>query len=245
MLYTLSQFIKLLKEDAEVGDLPLPVTDKEIIEHFDMKTLVDFSLICPLVEDVIMNENNVIKTDIQQANRYQVYKIPKYVYDGTVVVNVFDFQPYAGNGLNDLYIPNNAGWASPDSIIAAMADVRLAAGVASALSKAPTTKFVPPDKIQVYNGWMNGIYRAEVGLKHALSLATIEPGAMYTLRELALMDFKSFLYSKLKRKDNIETGVGSVDLKITEWGNVAEERRQWYRDMLDESNLLTAHIQRF
>lgn len=244
-LYNLSQFIKLLKEDAELGDLPLPVSDKEIIEHFDMKTLVDFSLICPLVEEVTLGPDNVVKEDRQRANQFQIYKIPEYVYDGTCVVNVFNFQPYHGNGLGDLYIPNNVGWASPDAIIGAMADVRLSAGLASGLSKAPTIKFKSPDKIYAYNSWMNGYFVAEVGLKHSLSLATVEPGEFYTLRTLALYDFKSFLYSKLKRKDNIETGVGSVDLKISEWSNVAEEREQWYRERYDESSLQREHIWRW
>lgn len=244
-LYNLSQFLKLLKEDAEIGDLPLPVSDQEIIEHFDMKTLVDFSLICPFIEEVTLGPDNVDTFDRQRANQYQVYKIPKYVYDGTCIVNVFDFQPYHGNGINDLYMPNNAGWASPDAIIGAMADVRLAAGLASGLSKAPTIKFKKPNKILAYNSWMNGYYVAEVGLKHSLSLATVEPGTFYTLRKLAIMDFKSFLYSKLKRKDNIETGVGSVDMKISEWSNISEERDQWYRELLDDSNLSYSHIIRF
>lgn len=244
-LYNLSQFLKLLKEDAEIGDLPLPVSDQEIIEHFDMKTLVDFSLICPLIEEVTLGPDNVETFDRQRANQYQVYKIPKYVYDGSCVVNVFDFQPYHGNGLNDLYMPNNVGWASPDAIIGAMADIRLAAGVASGLSKAPTIKFKSPDKILVYNGWMNGYYIAEVGLKHSLSLATVEAGTFYTLRKLALMDFKSFLYGKLKRKDNMETGVGSIDMKIGDWSNIAEERDQWFKDLLDDSNLQYSHIIRY
>lgn len=243
-LYNLSEFIKLLKEDAELGDLPLPVTDKQIIEHFDKKTLVDFSLICPYIQEVILGENNVIKKDLQRANQYRTYKIPKYVYDGTKIVNIFDFRPYAANGLSDLFIPS-MGWSSPDNIIGAMADVRMASGLASALTKAPTIKFIHPDKILVYNGWVNGTYMAEVGLKHSLSLATIEPGTEYVLRELALMDFKAFLYGRLKRKDNLETGVGSVDLKISEWSNIAEERAQKYKEYMDESSLQFEHILRW
>lgn len=245
-LYNLSEFIKLLKEDAELGDLPLPATDKQIIEHFDMKTLVDFSLICPLIEDVILDSNNMIEEDKQRTEYYQVYKIPKYVYDGTVVVNVFDFQPHSGTIGGDIYLPSGpAGWASPDSIIGAIADVRMASGLASAFQKAPTIKFRAPDKIITYNAWVNGVYRAEIGLKHSLSLATVEPGQMYTLRKLALMDFKAYLYGRLKRKDGIETGVGSVDMKISEWSNVAEERDQWFKELLEDSNLSNAHIIRF
>lgn len=245
-LYNLSEFITMLKEDAEIGDLPLPVSDKEIIRHFDMKTLVDFSLVCPLIEEVTLGPDNVEKREQERANQYQVYKIPKYVYDGTCVVNVFDFRPYHGNGLGDLYLPNTYGaLSSPDSIIGAMADIRLAAGVASAFSKAPTIKFKAPDKILVYNSWMNGYFVAEVGLKHSLSLATVEPGTFVTLRELALYDLKSFLYSKLKRKDNLETGVGNIDLKISEWSNIAEERKQYFKELEADAAFDVSHIIRY
>lgn len=246
-LYNLSEFLTLLKEDAEITDIPLPVSDQEIIRHFDMKTLVDFSLLYPIIEEVTLGPDNIDHSVNDRANRFQVYKIPKWLYDGTCVVNVFDFQPYHGNGLGDLFLPTMTGGAfsSPEDVIGAIADVRLAAGVATAFSKSPTIKFKKPDKIIAYNSWLNGYFVAEVGLKHALSLATIEEGTFHTLRKLALYDLKSFLYSKLKRKDGMETGVGTIDLKVSEWQSAAEEREQYYEKLEDDSNLEFSHIIRF
>lgn len=239
-VYNLSEFLETIKEEAEIGDLPLPVTDQQIISHLDRLTMVDFSILYPRIEEVVLSDDHIDK-----ENQYQVYKIPKWVYEGTEVLNVFDFRPYHRMGMNDLYIPNNAGWASPDSIIGAIADVRLAAGVASTMSKALTIKFVAPNKIICHNGWMNGQYLAEVAVKHPINLSTVEPGTMPTLRELALMDLKSYLYGKLKRKDGISTGVGELDLKISEWSDVARERKDWFKEMKDECNMDFAHIIRY
>lgn len=244
-VYNLSEFIEIIKEEAEIGDLPLPVTDQQIIKHLDQLTMVDFSILYPMIEEVVLSDDHIDKGNQHAANQYQVYKIPKWVYEGTKVLNVFDFRPYYRMGMNDLYIPNNAGWASPDSILGAIADVRLAAGVASTMSKALTIKFKSPDKIICYNGWMNGQYLAEVGLKHPINLSTIDPGTFPTLRELAVMDLKAYLYGKLKRKDGISTGVGELDLKISEWSDSARERKDWFKEMKEECNMDFAHIIRW
>ena len=43
-LYNLSEFITTVKENIGIKDLPLPVTDKQLINHFDKVTLTDFSI---------------------------------------------------------------------------------------------------------------------------------------------------------------------------------------------------------
>ena len=110
----------------------------------------------------------------------------------------------------------------------------MAAGVASALAKAPTHEFIKPNKIKVYNGWAGGIYEVELLLAHDPSLATIPDGAMIDLKELATLDLEEYLYNKLKRKEGLEVGVGSIQLHIDDWSGAANEKRDLLKQWRDE-----------
>ena len=169
-LYNLSEFMTTIKEDVGIKDIPLPVTDNELIDRFDRSVLTDFSIIYPRVEVCRISEDNLTTKAQDSIHRYYEYTIPKFVYEGSVIFAVSNFDVVKPNGYSDFFIPN-ANWSSPDAIISAMADVRLAAGMASALSKAPTWEFKKPNIIKVFNSWAGGIYEAEL-LMNALQKQT-------------------------------------------------------------------------
>jgi hypothetical protein len=243
-LYNLSEFITTVKENVGIKDLPLPVTDQEIVDHFDRVTLTDFSVVYPRVETVYLGQDNLTEKAKASMNTFYEYKIPKFVYEGTTILSVTKIDVARPNGYSDFFIPN-ANWSTPDAVISAMADVRMAAGVASALAKAPTLEFVPPNIIKVFNGWAGAIYEFEILLKHDLSLATVPPGAIYNLRRLAELDLEWFLYNKLKRKENLEVGVGSIQLRIDDWSSSRNDREELLRSWREESNLDFSHISRY
>ena len=232
-LYNLSEFITTIKEDIGIKDLPLPVTDQEIIDRFERSTLNDFSIIYPRVEKCMVGEDDLTKRSQDSMHTFYEYRIPKWVYDGTVVLDVSSFDVARPNGYSDFFIPN-ANWSTPDAVISAMADVRMAAGVASSLAKAPTHEFIKPNLIRVYNGWAGGIYEVELLLKHDASLSTIPDGAFLDLKELTTLDMKAFLYNKLKRKENLEVGIGSIQLHIDDWGSAENDKRELLKQWRDE-----------
>lgn len=243
-LYNLSEFITAVKENIGIQDLPLPVTDQQIIEHFDNVTLKDFSVCYPRTETFLMGNDNLEKPINASRYSYYEYRIPKWIYDGTCVLDVTDVDVARPNGYNDLFVPSMS-WSGPDAIIGAMADFRLAAGVASAVTKALTWKFTEPNRLYVYNGWAGGTYEVEVLLKHDLSLATVPEGAIYNLRLLAEMDLEVYLYNKLKRKEGLETGLGSIQLKVDDWSNVKSEREELVKEWRGNVPIDFSHIRRW
>ena len=241
-LYNLSEFITTVKEDIGIKDLPLPVNDQELIDRFNRSALTDFSVIYPRVEICRVGENDMTERAKESMHTFYEYRIPKWVYDGSVILSVSNFDVCRPNGYSDFFIPS-ANWSTPDAVIAAMADIRMAAGVASNLAKAPTWTFRKPDVIQVYNGWAGGVYEVELLLKHDLSLSTIDDGAFMDLRELTTLDLKAYLYNKLKRLDTLEVGVGSIQLRIDDWSNAESERRDLLKQWREEgANLDFDHI---
>lgn len=244
-LYNLSEFITTIKEDIGIKDLPLPVTDQQIVDRFKRSTLVDFSIIYPRKEICMIGEEDMTKRAKESMCSFYEYRIPKYIYEGATILSVSNFDVARPNGYSDFYIPT-AGWSTPDAIIAAMADVRMAAGLSSSLAKAPTWDFQKPNRIVVYNGWAGGKYEVELLMSHDISLSTIPDGAFIDLKELATLDLEEYLYNILKRKDGLEVGVGSINLKIDDWSSAASDKKELLKNWRESgSNLDFDHIRYF
>lgn len=240
-LYNLSEFITTIKEDVGIKDLPLPVTDNELIDRFDRSALRDFSVIYPKVAKCMINDDNLVKQMNDTMHSYYTYQIPKFVYDGTIILDVSNFDVARPNG----YVPS-AYYSSPDVIIESIACMRMEAGLSSVIANVPTYEFEKPDILRVYNGWSSDIYEVELLLKHDLSLSTIPDGALMDLRDLATLDMKSYLYNKLKRKDQLDVGVGNIQLHIDDWSNAENDRRELLKQWREEgANLDFDHIKYF
>lgn len=243
-LYTLSSFMTTIKEDIGIKDIELPVTDNELIDRFDRSALTKFSIVYPRMERCLISEDNLTKQSKLSNHMYYEYRIPEFAYYGTTILSVTNIDVARPNGYSDFYIPN-ANWNTPDAIIAAMADIRQSAGLSSALAKAPTCEFREPDTVRVFNGWSGGIYEIEILLKHDLSLASVPNGAMMDLMDLATLDMKAYLYNKLKRKNQLDVGVGNIQLNIDDWSNAEQDMRELLRTWREDCNFDFDHIKYF
>ena len=115
---------------------------------------------------------------------------------------------------------------APDTMLMALAEIRMAASLGSQTTRSLTTRFTKPDILDLYGGYTGCSYEAMILLSHDLSLSTVPDTAFEQLFELALLDTKAYFFSELKRKDGLDTGVGNIQLKIEDWSNAAEEKRQ-------------------
>ena len=244
-LYNLSEFITTVKEDIGIKDIPLPVDDKALIDRFKRSALADFSVIYPRVAKCYVSDEDLTEASKNSNHMFYEYRIPKWVYDGTDILEVSNFDVARPNGFSDFYIPNT-GFSTPDAIIAAMADMRLAAGLSSSMAKAPTYEFTKPNLLRVYNGWAGGMYEVELLLRHDLSLQTIPDGAFMDLRDLTVLDMKAYLYNQLKRKDQLDVGVGTIQLRVDDWSNAESDKRELLRNWREEgANLDFDHVRYF
>jgi hypothetical protein len=245
-LYTLSEFMTLLKEDIGIRDIPLPVSDEDLVKRFQNSSLKEFSTRYPRREKVLItDEDREKQTPYVTPKHPVIYHIPKSVYEDTScrsVLMVTSFEITRPTGYADMYVPGGI-WAGADTTIETLADIRIAAQLGSAMSRAMTYEFRQPDIIYVYDGWMGGVYEAEVGLMHDINLSTIPDTAFTNLRELATYDLEAYLYSQFKRKDNLDLGVANIDLKTEEWQSAGENMRNLLKEWDQTVNLDLEQIQ--
>ena len=244
MLYNLSEFMTLVKERAEINDIPLPISDKEIIRHFDISALREFSVRYPYITQGWLTSKDAIDLSTRSLNGAVEYVIPEKYYQGTEILDVTHLLPGGYGSEANMYMPNVV-LGSADMLLESVADIKMAAALGSMMTHAPTREFHAPDRLIIFNGWTSGSFRIELALKHDLSLATVPNGAFTNLLELATLDLEAYLYSKLKRKNNIETGIGNIDMKIDNWESASRDMRELLNTWDETSEFSTAEIMYF
>lgn len=241
-LYNPSEFLQKIKEDAEISDIPLPVTDDQLYKRIISSSLKEFSQIHPFIKTIIIGENEIADKErvgmSYDCHGYKItYIIPEHQYYPLTLLGVARTEPAKMTSYSDGYIPQGGFGMSVEELILSLSEIQSASTTESFMGKTPTGRFIKPNKIDIYNGWMYGYYEVDLKLSHDPSLSTISDTAFSSLIELATYDIEWFLYGKLKRKNNVETGVGAYDLKIDDWANSKDKFRELIKEWKNDSNL--------
>lgn len=234
-LYSLSEFMNLIKDNVGIGDLPLPVTEEELIKRFEDGVLKPFSIHCPRLESCRLGDSEIIEKGRTMDGSYHLYQIPEHAYKGSTIIDVVGLEPISINGYSDMYIPT-ANYGDPAAVIGGMMDIKAMAALASAVTRAITHQFIKPNRVRAYNSYYGGILEAQLLLKHDLSLATIPDDAFIDLEQLATLDLKVYLYGKLKRKNNLDTGLGNIQLLVDEWSSASSDKDALLREWKEEGS---------
>jgi len=226
MLYNLSEFMTLIKEDIGIKDISLPVTDIDLTNRFRQSALKEFSVRCPRIETCVVGPGEAITNAASPYTGTIQYRIPKAYYMDSAVLAVLSLDMGdRSSGMASYYMPLVAS-GPIDNMITSISDIRSASLMGSFMTHAPTFNFRAPDIVTIYNGYTGGYFTLELALLHDTNLTTVPPTAMTNLRQLATLDIEAYLYNKLKRKDNLEVGIGTINLNINSWEGAAQEMKE-------------------
>ncbi len=237
MLYNISEFLTLIKQDIGITDISLPVNDEELAKRLQLSALREFSVRYPRIEEVTIGPKNCTSKENMNINGSATYTIPEEYYKGSQILSVIglDQSPRIADGAAVYYPSFTMG--SADVMLSTIADIKAAAQMGQMMSHSPTFRFFAPNKLVVYNGWYGGTYLVELGLLHDINLSTIPDTAMTHFRQLAVLDIEAFLFNKLKRKDNLDVGIGNINLRLDSWENAANEMRDLLKEWDESANL--------
>lgn len=236
MLYSLSEFLTMVKEDIGIKDIAMPISDQQMIKRIDNSALKIFSQIYPRIEMGRIGEENRIGREAADRNILLIYRIPRHLYLGTELMGITRVDVVRPMGFSDYYVPNGM-FLNPISALESLADVKMSAALAQSMSKAPTGRFVSPDLVYLYNGWAGGSYVVDMWLKHDISLSTIPDTAMMDFQRLVELDLMQYLFTELKRKDNLDLLVGNSQLKIENWEQAEGDKRSLIEEWRNTSGL--------
>lgn len=248
MFQSVSECLTIIKQNLGIRDLPKPVTDEDLQWRLVHSALKEFDQRYPYTARFLIGDSDrvckpYVGVPTNHTNSYsQVYQIPKHYYQEQKIIEVTEVIIQRPNGYNDLYVPQGM-IGNPIQMMMGMASIQLAGAMAAQMTHSLTWNFRAPDILILYNGWTGGNYEIELAMTHDPSLSTIPPGAMSSFLQLAELDIAQYLYQKLKRIQNFDVGVGSIELKIDDWADAERNKRDLLREWDEACALDVGHIQ--
>lgn len=221
-MMNLSQLITSIKMDLGIYGLALPFENENQVLHevLKLKTIKTFSIFAPYILKINMplKDMEAIQSNFQES----IYRLPD-VFGDRQIVTIKSIKPWnklMGQG----YVSTQFGGG-----VDLYNDLMLGQANANIYSTAMppfTFSYEQPNIIHVYNldSMCNEII-IEIGLEHADNFATIPNTAWESFHELAVIDIKKFLYSSMKHYTEIQTAYGNISLKIDDWANADQERK--------------------
>lgn len=221
-MMNLSELLTSIKMDLGIYGLSLPFENENKILHdvLKLRTITTFSQFQPHIVKIPLklNDMNCISSNYQES----IYQIPD-VFGDRRIMYIRRVEPR-----NKLL---GSGYISPifdgsidiyNTIMSAQAN----ADLLSAITPPFTFKFVGPNMLHLFNmtSMATELY-VEFALEHADNFSTIPNTTWESFYELALLDIKRFLYGAMKHYTEIQTAYGNINLKIDDWANAEQERK--------------------
>lgn len=246
-LYTLSEMVQVILEDIGIADLPIieRVGMDNIVKRLENSALKEFSQRYPYIKHFKMTDENLLyknQDDVFYSTTKGIdYVVPREEYEGHTLLGISHINVNAVSGYNDSYIPYTYSFA-PDQMMTMFADIQMTADLGRMMAKSMTWEFTKPNRIRLYNGWLSGTYDVLLMLAHDASLSTIPDTAMTHFRKLATYDLEWYLYNRFKRIQNLDVGIGNIELKIDDWADAQDKFRQYLDDIDEDGNLDVDYI---
>ncbi len=245
---TLQTLIKNIKENLCLYDLPAMIADNLITERLRDKTLPDFSIISPKIEEFRMGSIHLVNPAEEQylsTRAGLLYRVPAEVLAQYTIISITSVQPISRYGYGDVGWPYAMGYDAED-IISSVSDIKTMASIGRNISPALTFRYDNTrQEITVYAGWGSATYMVRATVMHDLSLTSLTESQWPLFEELAEYDVGRMIYNKVKRKGKLETPAGTFDLEIDDLSGCADKYKELYKELKEECQLDFEEIQRF
>lgn len=202
--------------------LPLDNPDEFMTQIIQDITRRTFSNYAPLIETYRFDTNSMEK--LEKIANYESYLLPD-IFSNREILYVKDayydqadlsgigywggaLPVMRGNMLNQTML-SNAGMHLTNKLIPRL-----------------TFKYEHPRKITFYNLFSSSKVVLEIAFIHDKNLASIKPTQEESFFELAVLDIKDALYQILKHYSDIQSAYGNINLKLDDWAQAADQRRQ-------------------
>lgn len=246
--------LKILPED-EIGS-----PKKFMLEILRDETMPTVNRLMPYVYRSIINTSQLVPVKRTDMTGYVGYRIPKELTQGLSIRGIRSLHTSTTGYSNDVYRNNGAfGYIGANSWMSAapnqygryssanMYEAALGGITAYAdllllgqLQEAPIPRFEEPNIM-----WINKTYGSASSfyitflLENDANLLTVSDEGYDAVKRIFILDIKKTIYNRFGILSNIDTALGSLDLKIDDWSGAENEREE----LVDNYNSLS-HIRK-
>ena len=214
----------LFRVKSEIGiyglALPLENPDKDMTDVITNITLKTFSQFQPYYENFQCNVNDLER--ISKIGNEETYLLPDF--HERPILFVSDVYYSEGN-LSGLGYWGGGMPLVTGNVAQQMMLSNVSSNMIQHMLPKMTFKFSHPRKLTLYNMYNSCSVLIVLAREHDKSLASIPDTCYESFLELAILDIKNFLYNIMKHYTELETAWGRVSVKIDDWANADQERK--------------------
>lgn len=235
----MSKLITRIKRNIGIYGIALPIEDidKEIKDIIIDITLPVFSLYNPYEDHLYIDLQNLER--VEKTSTYQSYLLPSALSEKLLYVKDvrYDDRCISGLGYWGGDIPYLSGVLTEQTLIS-----NAAKNLTNMALPKLNFQYEPPRKLTLYNNYASLKVIIDMCCKHDQSLQSIRPTAEESFFKLAVLDVKENLYQLVKHYTTIQTAYGTVELKIDDWADAANERKELINQWDDSYHLDLAQM---
>lgn len=200
---------------------PIENLDDTIVTILKEITIPVFSVYYPVKESLTLNTYDLEL--LEKTALYEKYLLPEfksrnllYVFDVRYDTSVLTGLGYYGGGMPLLQ----------GNLINQMMLSNAGANLMNHMIPKMTFKFEHPRELYIYNAYSSAKVVLDLGFEHDKSLASIPETSREEFLKLAMLDVKENLYPTMKQYTELNTAIGNINLKLDDWANAEDQRRE-------------------
>lgn len=216
--------LKKVKRRLGAKALTLSFSDEELMDIFYEETLPIFSIYFPANYSFKVDLTSCKKAPIPTAGQ----QLTAYTLDlpyGMNVIEVEDINFYYSN-IRNSYVPGSYGFEDAYDIFNNQVMNGL---IDSMMQDPPIWEFREPNILIVEDAGYcvtTNVVIVELCITHAKDLSTLRFSYLEYITKLFVLDCKIALYEDMKHSDKIDATFNQIDLKIDDWANAEQERKE-------------------
>ena len=232
--------IRRIKRSIGIYGIALPIDDldKLILEIMDDTTLPVFSTYCPHEEIHTIMVDELEHNNRERGEGCELYTVPDSLLQGRELLYVKSVK-YDESFLRYQYMPSVLNQQKANDIIGGIYLANSVKPLTDSMINPITFHYEYPRKLFIYDTLVSSRLKAIMCFSHDKSFQSITPTQQEAFFKLAALDVKEGLYATVKHYEGIETAFGRIELKIEDWANAAQERKDLLNEW-DDSYLLDA-----
>ena len=232
--------IRRIKRSIGIYGIALPIDDLDqlILEILYDTTLPVFSTYCPHEEIHTIMVDELEHNNRERGEGCELYTVPQSLLQGRDLLYIKSVK-YDESFLRYQYMPSVLNQQQANDIMNGIYLANSAKPLIDAMINPITFHFEYPRKLFIYDTLVSSRLRAVMCFSHDKSFQSITPTQQESFFKLASLDVKEGLYATVKHYEGIETAFGRIELKIDDWANAAQERKDLLSEW-DETYLLDA-----
>ena len=249
---TCGRVLRLLPTEGDMGiGSPIKYMKSVLMDE----TLPSLDIVHPMIVKKTISTGQLLPVDVNDSEVFSLAagnRIPSSMVDGQEIMDIKSCVPVGANtgsigGYGDYY--NGRPWnnhfgrsASGDLYGAVLAGAVDYADrqLLGSVSRQFRFYFFDPNILMITN--YVGPLSIAFNLCNDPSLITLPNTAYEGVRRLFILDLKKSIYNEFGNYTELDTGVGSLDLKIQDWSNAEQERNELYDTYRSTSHFRTSSI---